>query len=746
MTMASNYRFKLSAMGALAAGLMAGAARAETPTPADAAPAAGSAPTTSAPREPLELQEIVVTGDRKNTYSADLVQAGSFRGARQMDTPLTIAVIPQEVIQSQQAIDLLDTLRNTAGVTSSNLGPTVYNNIAIRGIVVDSRSNFRLNGSLPILSSIAFPLEDKDRVEALKGASALYYGFSAPAGVVNLTMARPTATPFTSVTAFGNEYGAAGGHIDTGGTFGMFGYRVNGVYSSVDAGIDNSRGTRGLISGAFDIKPTDRVTINLDAEHFYKIIPEPAVFRITTVPKSTIANPYPTIRLPPLLDPSTNFGASWMKNDAVETNLLSKVNFKINDAWAVTGDFGTSTLDRERRQTTLNPTNIDTGEGTLSIGLQRSHFVNKNGRIEIAGTFQTGPVVHELLVGTSRNVKDSRTNTPVRPNCPPVTPGAAPAPCTQNFFDPRPVPEFAIPVFLPADTTRIDDRGYYAFERAKIGSRLDLLAGVRKSDYTESDQTTAMQTFHATPVSPSYGVVYKLLPWISLYGTYIEGLESTSPGPTTAINANVQLGPSNSKQWEGGVKIEPRPGVLFQTAYFDISRDSAYVNGANFYVKDGRAAYRGVEVSLTGEVTPDLSIIASGMYLDAKQDSGAPTIIVGNTITPTAVGKEIEDTAKQTYSLAGEYRLSALVSGLSATAGVYYVGPQAVNSLNQAFTGGYTTFDVGAAYVRDFFGQQLTMRVNGQNITNKRYWASTGTLFLAEGPPALVKFSVSTRF
>src|ERR1700681_4258875 len=142
MTMDSNSRFRLSAMGALAAGLMAGVVHAETATAADSA--AGSAPANSAPREPLELQEIVVTGDRKNTYSADLVQAGSFRGARQLDTPLTVAVIPQEVLQSQQAIDLLDAIRNTAGVTSSNVGPTVYNNIAIRGIVVHTRSNFRL--------------------------------------------------------------------------------------------------------------------------------------------------------------------------------------------------------------------------------------------------------------------------------------------------------------------------------------------------------------------------------------------------------------------------------------------------------------------------------------------------------------------------------------------------------------------------------------------------------------------------
>jgi iron complex outermembrane receptor protein len=86
------------------------------------------------------------------------------------------------------------------------------------------------------------------------------------------------------------------------------------------------------------------------------------------------------------------------------------------------------------------------------------------------------------------------------------------------------------------------------------------------------------------------------------------------------------------------------------------------------------------------------------------------------------------------------------VQGLSATAGVYYVGPQAVNALNQAFTGGYTTYDLGAAYTTDFWSQQFTMRVNGQNITNKRYWASTGGLFLGEGPPAVVRLSIQTRF
>src|SRR5215813_15587870 len=141
------------------------------------------------------LDEVVVTADRQGSYSADLVQAGSFRGARQLDTPLTVNVIPDALIQAQQAQGLLDALRNTAGISPSQISTVTYSNIAIRGINVENRGNYRLNGILPIVNLVDLPLEDKDRVETLKGASALYYGFTTPAGIVNLTMKRPTADP-----------------------------------------------------------------------------------------------------------------------------------------------------------------------------------------------------------------------------------------------------------------------------------------------------------------------------------------------------------------------------------------------------------------------------------------------------------------------------------------------------------------------------------------------------------------------
>lgn len=701
--------------------------------------------------ERATLEEIVVTADRRNSYSADLVQAGSFRGARQLDTPLTISVIPLEMIQAQQAQGLLDALRNTAGVTSSQTSPTVYSNLAIRGINVENRGNFRLNGSLPIINLIDLPLEDKDRVEALKGASALYYGFTTPAGIINLTMKRPTADPYVALNVSGNEYGALSGHVDVGGTYGIFGARVNAVYGTVDSGIDNTRGHRALLSGAFDIKPTDSLTISVDAEYIYKTVNEPGVYRFTTLPTATLANMYPAVTLPPLIDATTNFGPDWAKNEADETNVLGTINWKISDAWALTVSGGTSRLVRNRRFNTLNPLNLTTGEGTLAISLQPDlTFKNTNTRVELAGAFNTWILTHEVLIGASQNIRDAFNSASVPANCPGATPTAPRVTCTQNFYNPRDIPETAMPL-ATGNETRIDDVGYYFFDRVKVTEWLQLLGGVRLSDYEESNRTTHTTTFDASPTSVSYGAVVKPLSWISVYGTYIEGLESTPLAPSTADNSGAQLPATASEQREVGIKIEPTRGLLVQAAYFDIDRASTYVNSARLYVQDGRAKYQGWEVSVSGEVTRDLSLYASALFLDAKQESGAPTVITTSpsgvvTVAPTAVGKLIENSAKQTFSIAGEYRLDNLLQGFSLTAGAYHTGRRAVNVFNQAFAPSYTLYDAGFAYDTEFSGTEMTFQVNAQNITNEKYFSSTGGFLLAQGGPRLIKFLISTKF
>jgi iron complex outermembrane receptor protein len=701
------------------------------------------------------LEEIVVIADRKGSYSAALVQAGSFRGARQLDTPLTINVIPNMLIQSQQAQGLLDALRNIAGVSPAETSTTVYSNVAIRGITVENRSNYRLNGILPIVNLIDLPLEDKDRVEALKGASALYYGFTTPAGIINLTMKRPTPAPYIAATLFGNQHGSIGGHLDAGNTWGSLGVRVNALYGSVDSGIDNTRGHRSLLAAALDFKPSDSVTVSLDAEHILKLVNEPGVFRYMEFPTPTTANLYPALHLPPLLDPTINFGPDWASNRAEESNLLATVNWKISPAWALSVSYGNSHLVRDRHFNTIDLDTYGpdtTGDGLLTIGQQPGQtFDNSNYRTEIAGALNLWFMKHELLLGASQNIREAFNSTNVRATCPGETPTAPRVTCTQNVFDPVDIPETAFPA-RTGTQARIKDIGYYLFDRIKMTNWLQVLAGVRKTDYTETNLDTGAITFHDQPVSISYGAVVKPWPWMSIYGTYIEGLESTPGAPVTAANFGATMPATNSTQREAGIKIEPHPGLLIQAAYFNIERDSAFVNGANLYVLDGRARFRGTEFSVTGEVMPGWSLYATGQFLDAKQISGADTLTTTNamtgvvTVVPTVVGRKIENTPERTFSLATEYRFSRLLQGFSVNGAAYYISERAVNQFNQAFIPGYTLFDVGGAYNGTFYGHETTIRVTGQNIADKKYFSSTGSSIVAQGPPRMVKFSVTMRF
>ena len=120
-------------------------------------PAAGLAQQRDA--EAPVLGEVRVEAERSRSFRSETVQVGTFRDMRQLDVPLTANVVTRPVMEAQAATGLYDALRNTAGVTRSQLNGATYDNIAIRGILVENRGNYRLNGSLPVVNLIDLPLE-----------------------------------------------------------------------------------------------------------------------------------------------------------------------------------------------------------------------------------------------------------------------------------------------------------------------------------------------------------------------------------------------------------------------------------------------------------------------------------------------------------------------------------------------------------------------------------------------------------
>lgn len=679
-----------------------------------------------------EIDEIVVTGDRANRFGTDVVQAGSFRGAKALDVPLTVSVIPSEVLKSQQAVDLIDAVRNTAGVSSRSIGPVAYNNLTVRGIEVDTRANYKLNGALNILSSTSFPLENKDRVEVLKGASALYYGFSSPAGIINLTTKRPSNELTLFARSFADSNGGVGAHVDVGDTVGQFGYRLNGVYAHIDSGIEFSEGRRYLVSGALDYRPTDNLLFTADVEHFERRIVEPATIRVR-VPDAVTP-----VELPDLsqLDPRSNIaGAPWADNDTRETNFLVKGVWKFAENWDLSSYYGESRLRRIRYNPRFdvadNPTALDTGEGAVAFAAQDTFFHNTSYAAELFGHVDFGnDLRNEVLLGASRNLRSL------------ASPSASRTPFAQNFLNPMVIPDANLEFGPRPPASEIDDVGVYLFNRLSINDGVDLLGGVRYSDYTDDGSINAVtkSPYHVAPWSFSGGVVVKPKSWMSVYGTYIEGLEATEAAPIDAENALETPPPTESTQWEGGVKIQPREDLLLQAAYFDITRGASYLainpaTGNERWFTNGEEQYRGFEISVTGYVTDDLALYATATSLTARYRNN-----------PELSGLRTEGTPENTWSLAGEYTMSWLDPGLKITAGAYHVGSQAINATNNAFTDAYTTFDVGGSYAFDLADHEVVMRVNGQNITNEHYWASTGFRTLALGLPRVYKFSVSINY
>ena len=234
------------------------------------------------PESGNKLPVVTVAGERMGSFKSDSVQVGTFRDMAPLDVPQTSNVITREVLDAQATTSLFGALRNTAGVTRSQLNGSTYDNISIRGILVENRSNYRLNGSLPVINLIDIPMENKERVEVLKGASSMYYGFVPPSGIVNMVTKRAGKDPVTNLSMMVNHYGGANMHIDFGRRFGdeqQFGARINLLAGREDIGIQNFSGYRSLMSGAFDWRVNDKLSFRFDVENYRKEVSEQAAIQ-----------------------------------------------------------------------------------------------------------------------------------------------------------------------------------------------------------------------------------------------------------------------------------------------------------------------------------------------------------------------------------------------------------------------------------------------------------------------------------
>ncbi|QGZ65945.1 TonB-dependent siderophore receptor [Paraburkholderia acidisoli] len=683
--------------------------RAVAAEPAAAADVAASPAPASAPQGEATLATISVQSKKAaaaSPYAAKTVQSGPYRGVDALDVPATVNVVTSDLLKAQAASGLYDGLRNVAGVVRQQLSGIAYDQLSVRGIALDNRNSYLLNGVLPVDNNIWMPMEDKDRVEVLKGASAVYYGFMVPAGVVDMVTKRAGDEPVTSASIVADSHGSIGAHADLARRFGtdkQFGIRVNAMDEHVETPIDGDRGYRRFESVALDWRATQRLSFKYDLEHIDERVVEQA--GITPLAASN-----GVITLPRLPDASTLLSPNDKKTNATAMSQLFRADYLFNDNWSANVSVGQSITQRDRWLWIMQKYNVNTGTGTLQGSKQNGQFYeSKVVRAEANGLFDTGSIHHDLTFGVSQTWQ-------FQPNFTTYYYTA-----TQNLYNPVSITNLTAAGSKAFYAQHSSNAGAYVFDRIDLTSRLQFTPGVRYSDFHQTQAFTATQDVHHT--SPTASLLFKLTPQSSVYASYIEGLESAGTAPATAANAYQALPAAVSRQEEVGLRHRFSNDSVFSVALFQIRQPSASLNADNVYALDGNGRYRGVEFSYQGDITRDLSIVTTAMWLNAK--------LVDST-DATTLGKTPENTPRYTGSVFLNYRVPQL-AGFSINGGAYFVGSRPINDANQAYIPGYTLFTAGARYDTQLFGKHASFQLNVENAFNKHYWASAGSSQLGIG-------------
>ena len=183
---------------------------------------------------PVILPEIVVTGTPTDVgYKTDTAAVTKI-DIPIFDLPVSIQVVPREVMDDQQVIRLEDALKNVSGVYqafNNGFGETDFGLRGFRQLVV-YEDGFRVPG---MGSQETAHLE---RVEVLKGPAAALYGRIEPGGLIDQVTKRPLATPAYALRQQFGSFDLYRTTVDATGPLtkdDTFRYRLNIAHENADS-------------------------------------------------------------------------------------------------------------------------------------------------------------------------------------------------------------------------------------------------------------------------------------------------------------------------------------------------------------------------------------------------------------------------------------------------------------------------------------------------------------------------------
>jgi len=666
----------------------------------------------SASRKPLPQRNagfIETPRGPVNGYVAGRSSSGTKTNTPIMETPQSVSVIGAEQIRDQRSMKLDEALRYTAGVRAGTFGADTRNDWwLIRGFKSDDIGLF-LDGTQLFYTAYAswrLPPSNMERIEVLRGPSAVLYGGSSPSGIVNVISKTPPTEPIRYIEAGVNNFGNAYVGFDVGGPVatqpqdGKLFYRVVGEIRNGDTQVNFTPDNNYFIAPSFTWKP--------DADTSFTVLASASktdTRGINFLPyKGTVTNA-PFGKIPTSFfagDPSVDkfTREQEMLGYQFERNLTDDLTFRQNARFAhidltyrgyVGSDWtniNTATLGRYNwyAKDTANQANLDN---------------------QLEYRFNTGPVKHTMLFGV--DLKGYQIDDYQAFNF-----GTVPS---INVFNPAYGTNIPI-TGAPFRNFQITQKqaGTYLQDQMKLGNFTLVLSG--RNDWVETTQ--AARDTGATvgqrddsKFSGRAGLIYNFDNGIAPYISY-----ATSYNPIIGLNSTNQLFlPETGQQAEIGVKVAPKGfDGYFTASAFDLKRQNvpSAATGAIVTLQNqtGEVTSRGIELEAVANATKELKLIGAftAYHLFNSKD-----------IDPSVIGKAPTNTPELLVSGWADYTFrDGPLAGFGFGGGVRYVGSSWADAAN--------TLEVPAVVLGDlavhYEWQNWRTAINVTNLTDKIYVAS----------------------
>jgi len=660
-------------------------------------------------------------------------------GLKPMDVPQSIQVIGAEIIEQQQAIRLSDVLKNANGVYVGSARGGAQESFYSRGYDMSAnnmfKNGFRYNaGSIPEVSGL-------EKVEFLKGGSALLFGNVAPGGILNLVTKTPSFKSGGEISMQAGSYSYYKPSIDFYGPLNKFmAYRINGSYENSESFRDVVKNERIYINPSILFNVNNKTQITLQGDYLSADwTPDFGTGAIGKEIAEVSRNSY--------------FGTLWSNGQTKSTSASALVNHDFNKNWKLNFNSSFQSYDRQSFGTERIQPNDEKNESIIGDN-NRALGKNKNleqifgDQLSLQGCFKTGSIKHQFFTGVdwenslataytftfSEKVISINNDGKYVSNYYDMINLFSFDPATQRNDIPTNVTNTRI---VTTDTNRF---GIYAQDLISFTEKIKLLAGIRwfwqESQADTNDLVKNTITEGAKKLdnafSPKVGLVYQPTKDMSVFASY-----SNSFTPNTGTTVDLQpIKPSIIDQYEAGIKNDFWKGLLStnitvyqitnsnlaQTAEFRADGTTPNTD-TSIKTLSGETKSKGVEIDVTARPIEGLNIIAGYSYNDMRYSK--TTGANGSFIE----GDRLVRTPANTANLSFFYTLqSGVLKGISFGAIGNYIGdrlggwndtydstkPNGINDRDIPLEG-YTTIDASVGYN----WKKFSILCKLSNITNE---------------------------